>query len=350
MTRLARVDQPLRPEAARDVAAARTRLMHTVYLATHGVGVALRAYCAQMTDLLTNRQPVPVGESLHHARRTLERLGAAESLAGAYLAGRWPTALAGEHRDPPAPTRLPLALAAWDLQAHRTLAHTPTTGNLLYIAHVQHHLALATQLVMRAAADTGAIDAAQYRNRLQPALADVESSWSHLGGLLHQLTSPSQRRVDPPLLLAGSEARAAIRDITHDGAGPQPPPHMAQTTDLTRASSAFYSANAACLDLTHVMADVVADATLHGRAAGIHAIASTRANAHTPHAAWVDASHLYLNKTITLVEPVRDALTEGLHRATQAAATADSEGSFLPASAAAARTQPEQPPRPPGRR
>ena len=125
---------------------------------------------------------------------------------------------------------------------------------------------------------------------------------------------------------------------------------MAQTTDLTRASSAFYSANAACLDLTHVLADVVADATLHGRAAGIHAIASTRANAHTPHAAWVDASHLYLNKTITLVEPVRDALTEGLHRATQAAATADSEGSFLPACAAAARTQPEQPPRPPGRR
>ena len=49
VTRLARVDQPLRPEAARDVAAARTRLMHTVYLATHGVGVALRAYCAQMT-------------------------------------------------------------------------------------------------------------------------------------------------------------------------------------------------------------------------------------------------------------------------------------------------------------
>ena len=175
VARLARVDQPMRPEAARDVAAARTRLMHTVYLSTHGVGVGLREYSAQMGHLLASRRQLPAGESLTRARHALERVTAAESLAGSYLTGRWPAALSGEHRDPPSPSRIPLAFAVWDLQAHRTLSATPTTGNLLYVAHTQRDIAVSTQLVMRAAADIGAIDAVQYRTRVRPALADVES-------------------------------------------------------------------------------------------------------------------------------------------------------------------------------
>ena len=327
--RRARADQPLRPAAARDVDAARTRLLHTVYLSAHGVTLGLRDYTAEMTHRLDTRRQIPPGDSLTQARRALERIGTAERLAGAYLAGRWPAAVTGEHRDPPAAGRLPVALAIWDLQAHRTLAATPTIGNLLYVAHVQRDIAVSAQLVNRSAADTLAIDASQFHGRLQPALDNLESAWSHLSGLLHQLASPPQRRVDPPLLNAGNEVRAAIREVTHEGSGPRSSERMAQAADVAEVSRALHVALGASIDLAHLARDIATAPGLVGAARGVQAIATDRTAASHPVAAWVDAADLHHNRAIALADPVRDALAQGVDHAIRAATTADSAGSFL---------------------
>lgn len=254
---------------------------------------------------------------------------AVETLAGGYLDGRWPAVLTGEHRDPPTAGRLPVALAIWDLQAHRALVATPTIGTLLYVAHGQRDITVSAQLVMRAAAHRGSIDPAQYERRLQPAVADIEAAWSHLSGVLYQLATPAQRRVDPGLLQAGNEVRAGIREVTHDGSGPRSPHRMAQVADLAQTSRAFHAAIAASIDLAHLAREVVTDPDLVGGARGVQAIAAERTAASHPVAAWVDAADLSHNKSVGLVDPVRDVLNEGVDRTIESATMADSAGSFL---------------------
>ena len=97
---------PLSREGNLDADGARTRIMHTLYVATHGAGVALRNPLADLQRRLDARQAIPAGDSLQHARDTMRRLDSAERLAGTYLHGRWPAALAGEHRDHPEQARV----------------------------------------------------------------------------------------------------------------------------------------------------------------------------------------------------------------------------------------------------
>ena len=129
---------PVSGVVSADVDAARTRLMHTLYVGTHGVGVALRDYMTKAGGHLDSKQRLPPGESLKQARHAFQRLGAVEDLARGYLNVRWPAALCGEYRDPPSSTRIDRALAQWDVQAHRSLAGTPTTANLLLVLSLIH--------------------------------------------------------------------------------------------------------------------------------------------------------------------------------------------------------------------
>ena len=335
VNRLARADQPLRLEAARDVTAARTRLIHTVYVASHAVAVAVGAHIAD-TELLRRSRggSLPAGESVAQPRAILARVASAERLAGTYLVGRWPAALTGEHREPAEPGRLSLALAGWNLQAHRTLTANPTTGGLLYIAHVQHHIAISSHLVMAGAAAAGAIDRTRFHNGHQAALDAHEASWTRLGSLLHHLTAPAQRRVDTALLAAGHELRAAIRDLTHDGATPRSTTRIGHEIDLAAAARALQGAAgspgaaASEIDLVGTIADVVADARLEGCARGVQDV-SARTTIATPLHAWVPAADLHRNTTTPINDPTRAILTQAVRDVAATAARVDSDGSHL---------------------
>jgi len=329
VTRLARVDPPLRLEAARDVTAARTRLIHTVYVASHAVTVAVGAHIAD-TELLRRSRggSLPAGESVAQPRATLARVTSAERLAGTYLVGRWPAALTGEHREPAEPGRLSLALAGWNLQAYRTLTADPTTGTLLYIAHVQHHIAITSHLVMAGAAAASAIDPARFHNGHQAALIAHEASWTRLGSLLHHLTAPAQRRVDTALLAAGHELRAAIRDLTHDGATPRSTTRIGHEIDLAAASLTLHGAAAAEIDLVRTIADAVANASLEGSARAVQNV-SARTTIATPLQAWVPASDLHRKTTTPINDPTRGILTQAVRDVAATMARVDSEGSYL---------------------
>jgi len=319
---------PVSAVVAADVDAARTRLMHTLYVGTHGVGVALSDYMTKAAEHLDRKGHVPPGESLTHARNAAARLGAVEDLARGYLKVRWPAALGGEYRGPPAATRVDCALAQWDVQAHRSLAGTPTTANLLLVAVIQRDVAVAGQFLTQAAARTHAIDPDQHASRLATPLADVEASWANLGRHLQQLTPRGDRRIDPALLLAGNELRASLREITHDGGAVATPDVMAQRTDLATASRSIHASTATAVELGHVLREVVQDPNVTVSAKGAHALATDQTGHHPVHA-WIDAADLHHNRDVPLPQIVRETLTDAIGYTLSANMTANSAGTFL---------------------
>jgi hypothetical protein len=109
----------------------------------------------------------------------------------------------------PAAMRLAAALAAWEIQAHRTLANQPDPADLVRVARVQAMIATTTVVVTEAAARRGEIDAGVV-DRLIPALENAQLAWSRSARRWAELTTAASR-TDPVLVEAASELRVAIR-------------------------------------------------------------------------------------------------------------------------------------------
>jgi hypothetical protein len=325
-----------------DAEAARTRLMHILYVSGHAVAVTLRGHIGTLRSDVDAGRRTGNGDSLVEARVSLQRLGTVERLAGSYLRSRWPTALSGEHRDPTEPSRLGQALARWDMQAHRSLAASPSAAGLLFTAAIQRDLTIATELVAAAAAHTGALDPARYRAELAPALHRLDHAWSQLLSDLQQLTG-RHRRLDPELLLAGNEVRAALREITHDGSGLGAPGWIARQADLTRAGHHLQFGIADSIELAHSLRDVVNDPELAVTARGAHALTAA-SSAPAPLSAWVAAGDLHHNRPVWLPEPAR-ARVAGHVAAVAAAAMAMESASTVLGTAVTRPTHHELPSR-----
>jgi hypothetical protein len=310
----------------RDAEAARTRLMHVLYVSAHSVGVALGHHTRDLQRRLDTRQSIPTGDSLKLARDTKERVAAVERLAGAFLHPRWPAALTGEHRDGANLQRLEQALARWDLQAHRSLAALPTTANLTWTARVQQDIVVATAVVASAAARLGHLPAESVE-RSRSALAQLDHAWAALATDLTALQG-RQRRLDPELLLAGREVQAALRDITHQHPGLAAPQAIAARVDLTATAGHLHQSLTAAVALAHVTRDALCDPELTVAARGAHAMATSSAAAQGM-AAWVDAGSLHLNHQVPLPAPVRATLTSRADHVVEAAITADSASAGL---------------------
>jgi hypothetical protein len=69
--------------------------------------------------------------------------------------------------------RVEAALAAWEIQAHRTLANHPDPADLVRVARVQALIATTTGVVSEATARRGEIDAGTIE-RLAPALENAQ--------------------------------------------------------------------------------------------------------------------------------------------------------------------------------
>jgi hypothetical protein len=312
---------PLSHGGQLDADGARTRLMHAVYVASHSVGVALYNHLADLQRRLDARQVIPAGDSLQHARDTMRRLDAVERLAGTYLHSRWPSALAGMHRDQPEQARLAGALARWDMQAHRTLAAPPTSANLEWIARIQQELVITAAVIGAAAAHQGQLDPSDVQ-RARPALANLEDAWAGLATELAKLHG-RHRAIDPALLLAGREVQAAMREITHEHAGYASPAAMATRADLALTVGNLRDSLTAVVALAHVTRDALGDPYLTVSARAAHRLA-THVAAPATNAHWVDAGSLHRNRDIPPPHPLRSSLGERAEQIITAAVTADS--------------------------
>ena len=194
--------------------------MHTLYVTAHAITVALNAYGKDLVrESHAQGRPIPLS-AIHTAYAVpptvawLQRATRCENLAQHYLAGRFVTAAHGEATRPADDyDRLPRALARWDIQAHRTLAHDPSAANLVLITRSQA-LITGASLALLDAAEPGqnhAVDEAPHLGRARAAITHAAASWSQLGSRWHDLTRASDR-LDPALARAAAEVRAAFRD------------------------------------------------------------------------------------------------------------------------------------------
>ena len=315
---------PVNPSRAvlADADATRTRTLHTLYLTSHALGLAVRA---RERDLATSRNPrarhvTNQRAALRHAHT---RLAAFELVAGVEVYRHYPAALTGEHRDRANPERLPLALATWDLTAHRALAQDPHLPTLVHVTRTQSAVTAMSRAVLEAAAEHHRVDPDIVTAQLTPQLAATEAAWGTLHSILTDLNSRAPRSVRPGLSAAGSEVVAAFSDIVLDGTTLARAVKVSERTS-TASLQAVTDALAAGHDLTSLVADAAVNPALTAHAAAVQqtlhhlaAVPGSRIEA-SPDAAWVDAADLAAGRPVRLPEPVRatiDRYTRQLHNA-----------------------------------
>jgi hypothetical protein len=101
--------------------------MHTLYMAAHGTAVALGAHVTELQHRLEvgarRQHPFLSGPAVQDI---IARFSGFEQLAAAYVAGRAATSANHDQVKGATPgARLATALAAWEIQAHRTLGANP---------------------------------------------------------------------------------------------------------------------------------------------------------------------------------------------------------------------------------
>ena len=327
--------RPTDTAVSADLDAARMRIMHTLYVGAHGVGVAAREHVRDV-ELSTRGKSSRESRGVPRGQDAINRLAAFEQLAGAYVGNRFSVAAQGEQvRGPYGTERLQQALIGWDIQAHRTLAATPTAANLLLASRTQAGIATAAGAILHAGARTGHVDNDAYEHRLAPTFDATQVAWTHVASRWAEMTSPADR-TDLDLVQAAGELRAAVREVAHDKTTWARPDVTAGRVDLGEAAQHLQQALSSAVDVACVLRDVAAqDTNLTGPARAM----SHRANADIGRAAdgshedkdivWVSSGDVYANRTVTIPEPVRAGLVDATDTLVRTAGNAMSAAACL---------------------
>lgn len=342
------IDQQLRrasaptPAVLADSAAARTRILHALYVGSHAIQVAART---QIRDLHIRQGP-------HSARRrtsqlnalqfVLDKTAAFEQVAGAEVYRVFPSAISGERRDPPTTDRLSTALAAWDVEAHRALAREPSMANLCELTHVQSTTLALTRVLLNAAVTRDVVDQATVRAHVEPRLAAAQCAWGELHATLRQLTKHPHRTVSRDLRLAGSELVLSLSELVLDGTALADPATIAERVDLGRTVSVL----AGAVDAPHQASLLLLDAALDPRSrvdanAAQHLIsrlAEAAGDLSSPQDCWISPRDLAANRDITPPPPVRGIITSQVESVRTTSRTLAAGASTLQASFSASAT------------
>ena len=310
------------PETHSDTPHAHGEVMHTLYVAAHGTAVALGAHVADMQHRLevgTRRRQLmnerPTALEITAAQDMIARFDGFEQLAGAYLFGLPATsANPGQVREAAPATRLETALAAWEVQAHRTLANNPDPADLVRVARVQALITSTTSVLTEAAARKGHIDG-DVLQRLMPALEANQVAWSRAAKRWGELTNPASR-TDIALVAAASEVRAAIAGAATNPTGWATAEQLASRLDLPDAVKTLHLNMVASVDIAYVVRDTAADhpgltapARIIGmRAQGEAEIAIEQGETRYEGVTWTTPRQVAANRLIPLPEPARRGL------------------------------------------
>ena len=266
-------------------------------------------------------RPIPLS-SIHTAYAVpptvawMQRAASCESLAHSYLTRGFVAAAHGE-ATPPAddPDRIPRALARWDIQAHRTLAHEPSPANLVLATRTQSLIAGASLALIDAVAHSQTHDVAATPDlaRARPAITHAATSWSHLGSRWHDLTRPSDH-LDPTLARAAAEVRGAYRELTHDATTLASPETIATRPGLDRGVVASLDALATAGELAHGIAEQANRSDLKGPAHALSRRAHDDVEAGPAIAGldgdrvWVSPADIVAKRLVPLPQPVTNGL------------------------------------------
>ena len=210
--------------------------------------------------------------------------------------------------------RLGTALAAWEIQAHRTLASHPDPADLVRVARVQALIATTTGVVSEAAARRGEIDAGVIE-RLTPALENAQLAWSRSARRWAELTTPAaaptRRWLRRPASF-GPPSRAAVANQT----GWATPDQIAARIDLPATAMTLHRSMVAGVELANVTREIAADhpglaapaRVIAMRAQGEAEVAIEQGETRFEGVTWVTPHQIAANQVIPLPEPARRGL------------------------------------------
>jgi hypothetical protein len=332
---------------------AKTEMLHALYVAAHATSVALIGYQRALQHRLEvgarRRQPFlerPTALEVDSAQAIIARFDAIEQLAAGFPGARWSTtANQPATGRPRAATHLEAAVAVWEIQAHRTLAHHPDAADLVRVARVQALIATTTIVVGEAGARRGEIDAGVIK-RLTPALENTELAWSRSARRWAELTTPASR-TDPALVEAASQLRAAIRAAVANQTGWATPDEIAGRIDLRATAMTLHRNLLGGVELAYITREIAADhpglvapaRVIAMRAQGEAEVATEQGETRFEGVRWVTPHQLAANQVIPVPEPARRGL---VNVATDVAAATNQ------AVAAAAHLRPTEPAPPVG--
>ena len=298
------------------------QVMHTLYVAAHGTAVALGGYVTELQHRLEvgtrRRQPMaerPTTLEITEAQGMIARFSGFEQLAAANVFGQpIPSADPGQRRAVAPATRLETALAAWEVQAHRTLAASPDPADLVRIARVQALITSATGVITEAAARRGHLDD-DVMQRLGPALEASQVAWSRSAKRWGELTNPASR-TDPALVGAASELRSAIAAAASNQGGWATPDQLATRVNVPATVRSLHLSMVASIDIAHVVRDTADDqpgltapARIIGmRSQGEAEIAIEQGETRYEGVTWTTRRQIATNQLIPLPEPARRGL------------------------------------------
>lgn len=312
-------------DTSRDVQAARAHLMHGLYVTAHAVGVAL--YDVGRHQYVRTRRAgrynpdhsaspyaiAPVTEWVH-------RMNVCEVLAQRYLGRGFAAAMAGEALAPiENDHRLAQALARWDIEVHRTLAGEAWTPNMVLVSRTQGLIAAATSVLLQAERGTGQADGA----RLPSLVEDSARAWNDLATRWGDLTRPDAR-LNPGLLAAAGEVRAAYRELTHDNTVMASIDNIALRPGFADGLKESLRAQDAGLEIAHLVAEKAHAPGLKGPARALsirahnEAAAGRSPSVEDADIVWVSPADILAKRTIPLPEPVARALMASAEQAVRA--------------------------------
>jgi hypothetical protein len=343
--------------------AAKTQVLHALYVAAHATAVALAGYERDLQRRLEvsarRREPLlerPTALEVESAKGMTARFDAIEQLAAGSLGARRINAAGqpatGRHRS--ATTRLGTALVAWEIQAHRTLASHPDPADLVRIARVQALIATTTGVISEAAARIGEVDAGVIE-RVAPALENAHLAWSRSARRWAELTTPASR-TDPALVEAASELRAAIAAAVANQTGWASPDQIAARIDLPATAMTLHRSMVAGVELANVTREVAADhpglaapaRVIAMRAQGEAEVAIEQGETRFEGVTWVTPRQITVNQVIPLPEPARRGLVNSAADVVAATNQAVAAGAHLNPTEHAPREGTDRP-RPVGR-
>jgi hypothetical protein len=314
------IDRQLRasgpPSAARqaDAAAARTRVLHTLYLTAHAVSLASHA---ETRALHTGNRAMKsrwAANKLAALALVTTRTDVFEQVAGSEVYLSFPRALDGQKREAAAPDRLRDAAAMWEVETRRALVNSPSLGNIAELTRVQSATIALSHVLLEAAADAGAIDAVVYRTGLAPRLAAAASAWAGLDAVARDLTATGPREVSRDLRAAGSELVQALADLALDGTAIANGAALTARVQSSGVPRTLLRVLATHQDASHVLLDATLDprTRVSAKAAQrvITDLASKSPHSASPHEPWLSPRDIANSREVPLPAPLRGALLQ----------------------------------------
>ena len=321
--RLRATGQPSSSSMA-DAAAARTRVLHTLYVTAHAVSLATRTETRDLQAGNHTARSRWASTKLAALRLAAARIDRFEELAGAEVYRSFPAALDGQQRATTAPDRLRDAVAMWEVESHRALVSDPSLGNMVELTRVQSATIALSHLLLQGAADAGVIDALAYRTGLAPRLAEAASAWSDLHATVRDLTTAGNRNVARNLRVAGSELVQALTELALDGRSIANPATLTERVRSSDVPGTLVRALATHTDAARILLDAALDprTRLDARAAQrVITGLATSPQTSSPHEPWVSPRDIAIGRGVPIPPPVRGALLREISAVERASVT-----------------------------